>query len=247
MVALLVAGSVIWFLAAVWFPTTREAVRRLPGTGVIQDQLLSSPHSGVEPLAGSRFLTFAVNMDGASSFSLDADVRVEFHRRNLSVCSLLGCLWLDYPRGWTIQFNRPELESWWAAWEPILYAAVGVGSVALLFTSWFLLATLCCPMVRFYSFFKDRQLTLLGSWKLASAALLPGAFLTAAGIVCYGLGLISLLEFLLLWALHFALGLVFLLLSPLRLPRASDAIPALRDPFAKPRPGGGNPFSTQAE
>jgi hypothetical protein len=246
-VALLVAGSVIWFLATVWFPTTRDAVRRLPDAGVIQDQLLSSPHSGAEPLVESRFLAFAVNMDGIGSPNLAADVRVEFHRRNVSLCSLLGCLWLDYPRGWTIQFNRPELESWWAAWELTMYAAVAVGSVALLFAGWFLLATLYCPMVRLYSFFEDRQLSLLGSWKIASGALLPGALLTAAGIVCYGLGLISLLEFLLLWALHLVLGLVFLLVSPLRLPRASDVVPTIRDPFTKPRPVGANPFSTQAE
>jgi hypothetical protein len=247
LVALLVAGSVIWFLASVWFPATREAVRRLPDTGVIQNQQLSSPPMGAEPLVDSRFLTFVVNVDGISAPSLASDLRVEFHRRNVAVCSLLGCLRLDYPRGRTIQFNRPELESWWAAWELTIYSAVGIGAVLFLFATWSLLATLYCPVARLYAFFKDRQLTLPGSWKLASAALLPGALLTATGIVCYGLELIGLLEFLLLWALHLVVGWVFLFVSTLRLPGASDAVPAIRDPFAKPSPTGANPFSTQTE
>ena len=55
-VALLVAGSVVWFLATVWFPATREAIRQLPDTGLIQNQQLSSPRTITEPLVENRFL-----------------------------------------------------------------------------------------------------------------------------------------------------------------------------------------------
>ena len=246
-VALLVAGSVIWFLATVWFPPTREAIRQLPDTGLIQNQQLSSPRSTTEPLVENRFLAFVVNVDGTGTPSLATDLRVEFHRQNFALCSLFGCLRLDYPRGSTIQFNRPELESWWAAWELTIYSATVIIVVGWLFATWWMLATLYCPVARMYAFFKDRQLTVLGSWRLASAALLPGALLTAAGIVLYGLGLIDLLQFLFLWALHLMVGWVYLFVSPLRLPRASDANSAPRDPFANPKPASANPFSAQGE
>jgi hypothetical protein len=128
-----------------------------------------------------------------------------------------------------------------------IYSAAGIAVVVWLLTSWLLLATLYCPVARIYAFFKDRQLTVLGSWKLASAALLPGALLTVAGIVLYGLGLIDLLEFLYLWVLHLLLGWVYLFVSPLRLPRASDAVSAPRDPFGQPKPASPNPFSGKNE
>jgi len=246
-VALLAAGSIIWFLATIWFPTTREAIRQLPDTGFIQNQQLSSPRSATDPLVENRFLAFVVDVDGAGTPGFTSDLRVEFHRQNFALCSLLGCLRIDYPRGSTVQFNRPELESWWAAWELTIYSAAGIAVVAGLFASWLLLATLYCPVARIYAFFKDRQLTVLGSWKLSSAALLPGALLTVAGIVLYGLGLIDLLQFLFLWALHLMVGWVYLFVSPLRLPRASDATGAPRDPFANPKPASANPFSADKE
>jgi len=246
-IALLTAGSVIWFLATIWFPIVREAIRQLPDTGLIQDQQLSSPRIVTEPLVENRFLAFVMDVDGTGTPSLATDLRVEFHRQNFALCSLLGCLRFGYPRGSTVQFNRPELESWWAAWELTIYSAVGLGAVVVLFMNWLVLATLYCPVARIYAFFKDRQLTLLGSWKLAAAALLPGALLTTAGIVLYGLELISLIQFLLLWALHLMVGWVYLFVSPLRLPRASDAALAPRDPFAKPRPASANPFSGEKE
>lgn len=246
-VALLTSSSIIWFLATVWFPTTRAAIRQLPDTGFVQDQQLSTPRSTTDPLVENRFLAFVVNVDATVVPNLATDLRVEFHRRHVALCSLLGCLHLDYPRGSIIQFNRPELESWWVAWELTIYSAVGIGAVVFLMATWLTLATLYCPVVRIFGFFKDRQLTVPGSWKLATAALLPGALLTAAGIVGYGLGLINLIEFLWLWVLHWIVGWVFLFVSPLRLPRASDAAPAVRDPFSKPRLPGANPFSPDAE
>jgi hypothetical protein len=245
-VALLVAGSVIWFLATTWFPSVREAIRQLPDTGLVENQRLDSPHASTTPLVENKFLDFVVNTEGAAAPSRTSDLRVEFRRRNFSVCSLFGCLNLEYPPGQAIQFNRPELESRWAAWELTLYSAAGIGTVAWLFASWLLLATVYSPVARLYAFFKDRRLTLLGGWKLASAALMPGALFAAAGIVLYGLGVIDLIRFLLLWVLHFFVGWVYLFLGPLSLPRASDAAPVKANPFGTPKPADPNPFSKES-
>jgi hypothetical protein len=242
-VALLVAASILWFLATNWFPTVREAIRQLPETGQIRNQELVSPRTSTAPLAETRFLTLVMDVEGAGIPSLKADLRVEFHRRNFALCSALGCLRIDYPKGQTVLFSRLELESWWAAWEPVIYSVIGLSVVAWLFLTWVVLATLYCPLARIYAFFKDRQLTLPGGWKLSAAALLPAALMTGAGIVLYGLGLTDLIGFLVLFALHLAVGWAYLFASPLRLPRASDAIPAVRqNPFTPPGPAPSNPF-----
>jgi hypothetical protein len=243
LIALLVAGSVIWFLAAAWSPVIREAIRQLPDTGAIEGQRLQSPHDSTAPLADNRFLSIVVDMAGTGAPSRAADLRVEFRRDNFTCCSLLGCLTFSYPRGQTVQFNRPELESRRIAWQSTLYVAAGIGVVAWLFASWLLLATLYWPVVRLYAFFKDRQLTLAGSWKLAAAALLPGALLVTAGLVLYGLGVIDLLRFLLLWGLHLMLGWVYLFISPLCLPRTADAVLASPNPFGASGRAAANPFA----
>jgi hypothetical protein len=65
-------------------------------------------------------------------------------------------------------------------------------------------------------------------------------------IILYGLGTIGLIRFCCLWLLHFALGWVYLVVSPSRLPSVSAALPAARqNPFgdgdAKTKPDH-NPF-----
>jgi len=245
-VASLVAASVIWFLATTWFPTVREAMSQLPDTGFIENQQLSSLRTTTAPLAENRFLAFVMDANGIGTPALATDLRIEFNRRSFALCSLLGCLVLDYPIDSTIQFNRPELESWWGAWQMVIYWVVGIGAVIWLFATWFALASIYCPFVRLYAFFKDRRLTLVGAWKLSAAALLPPALLAAVAIVLYGLGVIDLVRFLILWALHLVVGWVYLFVSTLRLPRASDARPPVSNPFGDDiHQSPANPFSLE--
>lgn len=227
----LTAWVVLWFLGANWFPIIREAIGRLPDQGLIQNQQLSLAGATAEPLAENRFLAVVVDADGIGTPSLATDLRVEFHRRNAAVCSLFGCLNFDYPPDSTLQFNRPELDSRWGAWQPMFYWIAGLGTAVWLLISWAVLATIYCPLVRLYAFFKDRHLTLVGSWKLCCAALLPAALAASGCILLYGLGLIDLPQFLIFWSLHLAVGWVYLILSPLKLPRASDARPLTKNPF----------------
>lgn len=242
-VALLLTASVIWFLATGWFSAVRQAIRQLPDTGQIQNQELTSPRTSTAPLAEGRLLSLVMDVDNTGMPSLASDLRVEFRRRGWALCSFLGCLYLDYPRGQTVPFNRPDLESRWAAWEAVIYITAGLAALIVPFASWLLLATLYCPLARIYAFYKDREITLGGSWKLAAAALLPGALLIAAGIVLYGLGVLDLDRFVLLWLLHWVMGWVYLLVAPLRLPRTPDAAPTKRDPFGLPRASRTNPFA----
>lgn len=231
-VALLVAVVLVWFLQTAWFPVVREAIRQLPEQGSLRSQELSSPRNSIEPLAENRWLAFVVNLEGASGAAVRSDLLVEFRRNNILVCSVFGCLVFNYPKNYAIDVNRPELEPWWGAWEPILMGLTMVGVVFWLFLSWSLLATLYFVPIRLLAFFKDRELQLGGSWKLASAAHLPGALLLTAGIVAYGLGAMDLIHLLLVAVLHFVIGWVYLFMSPIALPRAVAAGPKPANPFA---------------
>src|SRR5881296_2329149 len=115
-VALLAAGAVVWFLAVAWFPTMRAAIRQLPEQGIIRQGELSSARSSPEPLAEGRpFLSLTVDVENQGHRSQSADVAIEFHKSHWQVCSLLGCLVLNYPKDWEVQFNRRELDPWWGA------------------------------------------------------------------------------------------------------------------------------------
>lgn len=244
-IAALVAWCVLWFLTVNWFPIVREAIAQLPDEGIIQNQQLSTPHPSTLPLAESRFLALVVDVDGIGTPSSATGLRVEFHRRNIAFCSLFGCLNFDYPKDSTVQFNRPELQSRWGAWQSMILWIAGIGVIVWLFLSWVALATAYCPFVRIFVFFKDRQLTLLGSWKLCAAALLPAALMAGGSILLYGLGIIDLLRFLLLFNFHIIVGWVYVIMSSLKLPQASDANPITRNPFDSEKPAGpSNPFSS---
>lgn len=233
-VALLAGATILWFLSTGWFPTVREAIQQLPETGAIQGLELHSPRESASPLAESRFLAFIVNVADGGNTPSRADLRVEFHQKNIQLCSVIGCLVLDYPTNH--EFNRPELEPLWGAWEPILLGLFFVATVAFLFLCWTVLATLYFPFVRALAYFKDRQLTLAGSWRIAAAALMPGALLLTLGLFLYGLGVLDLIGLVLLIGLHVIAPWIFLILSPLTLPRVAAALPPSANPFAAPPP-----------
>lgn len=230
-VAGITAAAMLWFLRTNWYPVVSEAIARLPDQGLIQNQQLSVPLGGTTVLAENSFLAFIADPEGEGTPTLSTDLRIEFHRRAASVCSVFGCIPVAYPEGFIVQFNRPELESHWGAWKPTVNWSVALGTIVWLLLTWTALATAYCPFVRLYAFYKDRRLTLIGSWKLSAAALLPAALVATACIVLYDLGVINLLQFLIFWSLHIVVGWVFLIISPLRLPRVSDVPPKKKNPF----------------
>jgi len=243
-VALIVVGTVLWFLDTGWFPAIRETIARLPATGGIENGQLLSPHASREPLFENRLLTFAINLDTTHNPNAGGDLRIEFRRESWAICSMFGCWSWNYPGGQVIPLNQPDLQSLWGAWETMIYLWIGLAVWIGLFVSWFLLATLYSPMLRVYAFFKDCDLNLAGSWKLAGAALLPGALLVSAALVLYGLDVLNLFSFLLIWLLHFFVAWIYLFISPRRLPTATDAVPSVRrNPFGTPPKRSVNPFT----
>ncbi len=222
-VALLAAGLVVWFVHKAWFPTVGEAIRNLPLEGTIDSGHLEWPGPSSECLAEGRFLALVVDLDHTDEAHSPAQVQVEFGRQDFMVFSLFGYFQSPYPRDRVVPFNRTELGPWWGAWAAPILAIVAGAVVAGLMVIWACLATLYWLPVWLIGFFADRDCSLGGSWRLAGAALLPGALLMCAAILTYGWGALDLVRLTAAGAVHLVMGWVYLVVSPLRLPRHPEA------------------------
>ncbi len=229
-VALLAAGTVVWFVHRAWFPMIGEAIRHLPPEGEIRSGRLAWPGSSPERLAEGRFLALVVDLDHTGGARSPAHVQVEFGREDFKVYSLLGYIQGAYPRSPVVAFNRTELGPWWGAWAPPILAIVAGLVIVGLMLSWACLATVYCLPVWLIGLYADRHCSLGGSWRLAGAALMPGALLMCATILTYGWGALDVLHLAVAGAVHLVVGWVYLVVSPLCLPR-HQATTAKGNPF----------------
>jgi hypothetical protein len=222
-VALLTAGVVVWFLQQCWFPTVGEAILALPPQGEIRNGILiwSGPSRCL--LAEGRFLGIAVDPKHTGEVRSTAHMQVEFGRAEFKIRCLLWQGEVAYPHNKPIAFNRAELWPWWGAWRPAILAMAAAAVVAGMMATWAFLATLYCLPAWLIGLFANRECSLGGSWRLAGAALLPGALLMCVALCLYGLGVLDLLRLTLAAAMHMVVGWICLALSPLRLPRATPA------------------------
>ena len=234
LVALCVAATVVWFLFDAWCPTIREAIKHLPDEGEIRAAQMNWHGDSPRLLAEATFLAVSVDLDHSGEFRSPAHVQVEFGRKKIFIYSLLGHAELDYPAGYTVAFNREELGPWWGAWEPALLTLTALGVILWLFGSWFVLAAIYALPVWLLVFFADRDLGLVECWRLAGAALMPGALLMAAGILLYDFGAVDLVGLGFAAAGHFLLGWIYLFICPLFLTRARQAATIGKNPFVPP-------------
>ncbi len=231
--ASLAAGALVCLLATAWFPVVREAIRKLPDQGVIRNGELTAPRLAPAILAENTLFAISVNPESRRRSTSVADVRVEFGKRECRIDGLLGALVFRYPRTWTFEFNRHDLEPWWGAWELMILGLAALLTVVSLLLLWALLGALYCWVPRALAFFADRQLSWAGSWRLASAALLPGALLMTLALLLYSLGLLDLVRFGIVAALHLVVGWVYLVLGALALAKAPVAEATAENPFVK--------------
>ena len=132
-------------------------------------------------------------------------------------------------------------------------------TVGWLMMVWTLLATVYAPIVKLLALLREREASLAACWRLAGAALMPGALLVLGSIVLYGLGALDLIELLVLAGLHLLVAWVFLILPIKHLPLRAGAVLKGKNPFQPEVPvaptvaaedddssgpsRGGNPFS----
>ena len=233
-IASLAAAAAVGFLSDGCFPTVRAAIRNLPVAGEIHAGRLDWPGHTPQLLAEGRFLACIVDPNHSGQIHSPADVQIEFGAQTVRVFSLLGYQDFSYPPDQIISFNRTDLEPLWGAWEPEWLAITVLAVVAGLMLLWAALATVYFVPAWLIGFFTNRNLNFRGSWKLAGAALMPGALLLTAAIVLFGLAALDLVQFCFLFGAHVALGWIYLFLSQLFLPRI-DSRPSPSNPFSPPR------------
>lgn len=230
-VGAVVAAAVLWLLAYAWFPIINAAIDRLPAEGSVRDGALVWYGASVTNLANGKFLSIYINLDGRTETGSEADLQLELVRTELRMRSILGYLVLPYPPSGTLALNRVQLEPWWGAWKPAFLAAIGAATLLALVMSWSLLATVYCVPVWVIGYFADRQLNWPRAWRLAAAALLPGALLFSCALIAYSLQQINLLQLIIAWLVHFAVGWFYLLGAPFRAQRIPKS-DKKKNPFA---------------
>lgn len=234
-VALLVGATVVWLLHSGFFPAVTQAIEQLPTEGQIRQATLDWRGSSPQVLAEDRFLSFAVDLDHSGAVRSLAHFQFEFGRSNVLVHSLLGYAAESYPSGWIIAFNRKELEPRWGAWRPMLLFLTCAAVVIYLLASWLVLATVYCGPVWLLGYYTNRDLNLSASWKLAGAALLPGAFAMMLAMLLYGIGMLDLVQMGFALAVHVLVGWVYLAVSVSCVPRIDGAASG-PNPFTAGKP-----------
>ena len=231
-IALCGGAAFAWFLADSVYPVIGEAIDNLPAAGEIRSAKLNWGGASPQLLAEGRFLALDVDLDHGGKINSTADLQIEFGQDTLWFDSLLGYTELGYPTGQIIAFNRPELAPLWGAWSSTLLFLAALAVAFFLLLNWWLLATLYFLPVWLLGFFVNRDLNFCQSWRLAGAALLPGALLMAAGILLYDFGALDLVEFgfvfgahLILGWLYIFVGLLFVPVLPAVLPKGNPFVP----------------------
>ena len=208
--AALAAACVVWFLQAVWFPVITDAIRQMPADGEIRGGTLHWRGESPFPLAERHALALAVDLNHSGNRRSPAHIQVEFGRADCLVISLFGSRSAPYPPAVVFPFGRTGLEPLWGAWRPALLA-IAAGTVALgLMLVWGVLASVYALPAYLAGRFARRDLSLGASWRLAGAALMPGALMMDLAILAYGLAVLDLIHLGLALALHLVVGWGFL-------------------------------------
>ena len=230
-IALLAAAAVVWFLHEAWFPPIGEAINDLPSRGEIRSGSLDWRGNSPARLSEGRFLAITVDLQHEGQARSPAHVQIELGQKDVNVFSLLGFVQFNYPRGWVVGFNRVELIPWWGAWSPPILAIVAGLVVVGLMLTWALLATVYCLPVWLLGFFGNRDLSLRGSWRVAGAALMPGALLVTAAICAYGSGAFDLIRLAAAGGAHLVIGWGYLIAGPLSCPPHAAVAGTKANPF----------------
>ncbi len=227
--ALLTAAAVLWLLSDGIFPVMDEAINQLPDSGSIHGGRLDWREDSPVMLAEGKILAFSVDVEHGGALRSPADFQFEFGRDSLCIFSLFGEAELDYPTGYLIAANRSDARPAWGAWAPNLVGLAAIGTFFGLMLGWAGLATIYCFPVWLLCFFANRDLNLFASWKLAAAALMPGALLLSVALVLYDCSGFDLVQLCFAFGMHLVIGWIYLFVSPLFLNRALPAPP--KNPF----------------
>lgn len=239
LVALLTGISVLTLFELAWRPSVETAMESLSGTNRIHAGLLEWNGPAPVRLGTGSFLSFVVDPRDERAAGRPTDVEIILGEESARVRSLPGQITIPYPKTVSIDLNPTAVRPWWGAWHLFLLVGLSAGAVLLVAIAWALLAAVYAPFLLVFCFYTDRRLTPAGAWKLAAAALLPGALCLDASILAYAFGYLGMLQLLVICMLHLAIGWMFVLGGVFRRPRIGR--PPRPDKVFSTPPG--NPFA----
>lgn len=223
-VALLGAAAVVWVLSNGIFPTINAAIAQLPDAGQIHSGRLDWRDDSPMMLAEGKILALSVDLEHGGALRSPADFQLEFGRDSVRIFSLFGETEINYPPGYVIAANQIDAKPAWGAWAPDILGLAAIGTFFGLVLVWAVLATIYCVPVWLICLFSNRDLNFRASWKLAGAALMPGAVLFALSLVLYDLdGRFDLVQLCFAFGMHLIIGWIYLFLSPMFLNRSLPA------------------------
>jgi hypothetical protein len=222
-VALLGAAAVVWILSDGIFPTINAAIGQLPDSGEIHAGKLDWRDDSPVLLAEGKILALSVDVEHGGALRSPADFQMEFGRDSVRVFSLFGETECAYPPGYVIAANQTDARPAWGAWAPDILGLAAIGTFFGLLIVWALLATVYFLPVWFISLFSNRDLNFRESWKLAGAALMPGALLLSLSLVLYELGGFDIVQLCFAFGMHLVMGWIYLFVAPMFLNRALPA------------------------
>lgn len=230
--AVLAAASVVWLLSNGVFPVIDTAIGQLPDAGSIHGGQLDWRDDSPVMLAEGKRISISVDLEHGGTLRSPADFQIEFGRDDVAVFSLLGEADFAYPPGYIIAANQTDARPAWGAWSPNLLGLAAIGTFFGLLLVWGALASVYCLPVWLVCFFANRDLSFPASWRLAAAALMPGAALLSLALILYECGGFDLVQLGFAFGMHLVIGWIYLFVSPLFLNRV---LPAEKpNPFTPP-------------
>jgi hypothetical protein len=209
--AILVAVSAVWFLHRAYCPILLQAIQKMPETARVADGTLQGVPETL--IAESKFLAIAATPRTGGDIGQDADLQIRLRQNDVCAGSVFWPDWgweWEYGRGRSLNLARSNLEPWWSAWQPVLLAGVGAAVLLSLLLVWAVLAAVYMAPAKCIAWLADRFLTWGGAWRLASAALLPGALVMAGAVLLYGLSVIDLVGLSFFLVVHLMIGWIYL-------------------------------------
>ena len=238
-VALLGAFAVVWVLSKGVYPTVNAAIAELPDSGQIHSGKLEWRDDSPVMLAEGKILAFSVDLEHGGALRSPADFQFEFGLDSVRIFSLFGETEMNYPPGYVIAANQIDAKPAWGAWAPDILGLAAIGTFFGLLLVWALLATIYFMPVWLICLFTNRDLNFAASWKLAGAALMPGALLFSLALVLYVLdGRFDLVQLCFAFGMHLVIGWIYLFVSPMFLNRALPT--EKKNPFTQ-QPAGSSP------
>lgn len=223
--ALLSGLIVVGVVRRIWLPVVNQGLTQLPDAAFVSGGTLRWPGREATRLAENVWLDWIVTPEGRSDLGQTADLQLEVRARDLRIHGPAGHLRLPYPIELEIPLSRIEATARWGAWSWVIQGGLGLSTALGLILLWWLLATLYTLPALLLAVMLGRHARLTGIWRIAAAALIPGALFADWALLAYGLGAVRLPGFFFLFALHVLIGGGSLLWGLLSCPRAGSPQP----------------------